>query len=274
MQITMRRLILLPVLVLAICLASCENTEDSSPALQGQLDDFFYKATDARGTKNDDGTVTLQGVTQSETLTLHLRGDGLGTYPLGPGEPNYARFEDNGGNMFSTTENGSGEIVITDRCISCGWLTGTFNFTAIQTGVDTLNMNKGVFFRVSFLSGQLPSDTPQQSDGGMTAEVNGDDYEANNVSADLVGDVIKIEGFKDNQIIELTIPSDGVPGNYDYPSSGFSASLFTDGIEDPAVSGLISINFNNTATREARVFFSFMTEGGEEVTLGNTRVDY
>ncbi len=270
----MRRLILLFVLVATVFISGCENTEDNSPALQGQMEDFFYRATDVRARLNEDGSYTIQGITRDETLTLHLRSGQLIDYPVGGGSSNFATFEDSAGNIYTTVPHGTGEITLTDRCISCGWLTGKFNFTAIQEGVDTLTVEKGFFFEVSFLNGELPSDTPTASDGTMTAEVNGIDYEANNVSASLDGGTIKIEGFKDDTVIVVSIPSDGVSGNYDYPMTGFFASVINNGVEDPAVSGLISINFNNTTTREARVFFTFTTESGAEVTMGNTRVNY
>lgn len=270
----MRRLILLLVLVTAIFVTGCENTEDNSPALQGQIDEFFFKAADARASQNDDGTYTIQGITQDETMTIHLVSHNLGTYQLGSGYSNFASFEDSAGNMYTTSPNGSGEVEITDRCISCGWLTGTFKFSAIQEGVDTLAVQKGFFFKVSFLNGDLPSDAPVPTDGALFAEVDGEDYEANSVAATLENGSIKIEGFKDDDIIRIVIPADGVSGNYNYPTDGFSASIINNGVEDPAVSGLISINFNNTTTRITRVFFSFVTESGVQVTMGNTRVDY
>ncbi|MDC8002824.1 DUF6252 family protein [Aureisphaera galaxeae] len=272
----MRRLILLVVLVATAFMAGCETTEDNSPALQGQMEDFFYKAADVRAQKNVDGTYTIQGVTQDEKLTLHLRSGQLLTYPLGEGSPSYATYEDPFGNVYTTSPYGSGEITLTDRCISCGWLTGKFTFTAIQEGIDTITVDKGVFFKVSFLEGGLPGGDidPQASDGTMSARVGALDYDANTVIATLENDIIKIEGFQGGQIIKVIIPFDGVSGNYNLPTEGFSASLTTDGTEDPAVSGLISINFNNTTTRQARVFFSFVTAGGVEVTMGNTRVNY
>ncbi|WP_461302446.1 DUF6252 domain-containing protein [Aureisphaera sp.] len=270
----MRRLILLGLLVAVCFMTACESTEDNSPALQGQMEDFFYKATDVRAKQNEDGTYTIQGITQNETLTLHLRSGQLLTYPLGEGNASYATYEDGLGNTYTTSPYGSGEIILTDRCISCGWLTGSFNFSAIQEGVDTISVNKGFFFKVSFLEGQLPSDIPTVSDGVMVGVVDGVSFEANSVNADLASGSIRIDGLKEGKSIKISIPSDGVSGNYTYPMDGFYAAYVDNGVEDPAVSGLISINFNDTATRKARVFFSFVTESGKQITEGNTRVDY
>ncbi|MBT8255837.1 MAG: hypothetical protein KJO23_04780 [Bacteroidia bacterium] len=266
----MKRIILL-LFATIIAFSSCENIEDNSPALQGMVDSVFFKAIDVRGQRNEDNSITLQGINQDEKLTIHVAEFELDEYLLGGGFPSYAIYEDAAGNVYSSNPEGEGKITLTDRCISCGWLTGTFWFTGVNSGIDTLRVQKGIFFEASFLGGEVDETPP--SDGTMTANVNESPFVANSVTAELNGNTLVITGLKDQQLITVAIPADAVAGNYQLPLSGYSASYTIDGVTSDAISGLISVNINSTTNRRARVFFRFDTEN-DQITDGNTRVDY
>ena len=266
----MKRIFLL-LFAAILAFSSCENLEDNSPALQGEIDSIFFKASDVRGQQNENGSFTLQGINQDEKLTLTINSGQLGVHPLGEGHPSLATYEDAGGNEYTRAPLEEGQIEITDRCISCGWLTGTFRFTGINPGIDTINVRKGFFFEVSFLDGNI--DTGGPSAGTLTADVNDDPYNASSVTGELVSGSIIINGFLDSRIITIKVPANSVSGNYILPITGFSASYTNNDETTEAISGIITVNFNNTDSRKILIFFNFDT-GTDLITVGRTRVDY
>jgi len=266
----MKRMILL-LFVAIIAFSSCEDIEDNSPAMQGVIDSVFFKASDVLGQMNEDGSFTMQGITQNEKLTLHIKKAQTGTYLLGEGRANFATYEGPDGNLYTTAPFGEGQIELTDRCISCGWLTGSFRFTAVSPGIDTLIVQKGFFFEVSFLDGVIDDEGP--SDGILFANVNGNSFVANSVTADETGGSIIVKGFLDARIITITVPSNAVSGNYMLPIAGFSATYTNDDETTEAVSGLISVNFIDFNLRKGKIFFNFDT-GIDQITNGDTEFDY
>ena len=268
----MKRIILL-LFAVVLAFASCENLEDNSPGFQSEVDSIFFRAQDIRGTQNDDGSFTLQGVTGGQKVTLNIEKGQLGSYELGGGRASSATYQDPSDDVYSTAPYGDGKIEITDRCLSCGWLTGSFRFNAKRSEDDTLSVSvqKGFFFEVSFLNDNVDIGLP--SAGAMTAEVNGSSFNANSVTADVVGSVLIINGFIETSSIQIRVPVDTPGGNYSLPREGYEASYTLDGITTQASTGLISVNFNDTETNKIRIFFDFVA-GSDNITIGNTRVDY
>ena len=261
----------LVLLIASILFVSCEDLEDSTPVIQGTIDDVFFKANDARAVLNDNGSYTLQGYGQDKTLTLHINQAELGTYQLGEGQPNYASFEDELGNVYRTIPSGEGEIVLTDRCLSCGWLTGTFHFSGILQGLDTINVHRGIFYQVSFFEGIIGDGGGGISAGSLNAYVNNSGFNAITVSAELSGNTLVIVGAIDSRKITIEIPSNAVSGDYVLPLEGFRAKYTNENITEEAISGLISVNFNNP--NATLIFFNFNTDN-DVITEGRVRVDY
>lgn len=269
----MKRIILL-LFAAVVAFSSCENLEDNSPALQSEIDSVFFKALDIRGQKNEDGSYTLQGVNQDQKLTLNIEKAQLGTYQLGGGMASNAVYIDEDDNEYTTAPFGQGQIEITDRCISCGWLTGTFNFLAKRSEFDSLPViaEKGVFFEISFLNGNIDDGGP--SLGTMTAVVDGTDFSANSLTITDTGGIITVTGFETTTSISIQIPSNAVSGNYVLPQAGYAATYTVDGVTTEAdEGGVVTVNFNNTETRRFRVFFNF-TAGARTITDGNTAGTY
>jgi hypothetical protein len=268
----MKRIILLIFVIIA--LVSCESTETNSPALQGELDNVFFSANDARASKNEDGSYNIQGITEFETLTLHIRKDQLGVYPVGGDRPNYATYEDANGNLYATNPLGSGEIVLSDRCISCGTLTGSFNFTAILPGIDTIVAQKGIFFEVKF---PVPGDDDSDQGGNagtFVAQIDGVPFNPFNVAAVNTGNNIIITGATTSTTLALRFPLDIVAGSYPLPSGGFQASYTVEGNPaETAVSGNIIIVEHDPNTNKIKGTFSFQT-ASTIITLGQFNVTY
>ena len=268
----MKRIILL-LFAVVISFASCENLEDNSPGFQSEVDSVFFKAQDIRGSKNEDGSIVLQGITGGRKLTLNIQKAQLGEYLLGPGRASSATYEDPADDVYSTNPFGEGTIEITDRCISCGWLTGSFQFNAKRSESDTLSVNvrRGFFFEVSFNDGLGETGLP--SDNTMTATVNNSTFSATTVTAAVGGASLVIVGSDASRSISITVPADAVSGNYSIGTTGYNAAVTVGGVTTQAETGLISVNFNDTTTGSARIFFEFEA-GDNTVTTGNTRVEY
>jgi len=263
----------LVLLIASILFVSCEDLQDNTPALQGTIDDVFFKANDARAVLNDNGSYTLQGYGQDKTLTLHINQAELGTYQLGEGQPNYASFEDELGNVYTTVPSGEGEIVLTDRCLSCGWLTGTFHFSGILQGLDTINVHRGIFYQVSFFEGIIGDGSGGISAGYLNAYVDNSQFVATTVSAELSGNTIVIVGAIDSRKITIEVPSNATSGNYNLPFEGYKAVYTNENGSEEAISGTITVNFNNTQGNHILIFFNFNTENNV-ITEGRTEVDY
>ena len=268
----MKRIILL-LFAVVIAFASCETLEDNSPGFQSEVDSIFFRALDIRGTQNDDGSFTLQGIGQGQKITLNIEKGQLGSYPLGGSSVSSASYEGPDDDIYSTAPFGDGKIEITDRCLSCGWLTGSFRFVGKRSENDTLSVRvqKGFFFEVNFLNDI--GGIPVFSDDTMIAEVDGASFGASAVISEVDGSTLIIQGSDGAILIKIEVPVDALAGNYSIPRTGFDASITVDGVTTQADTGLISVNFNDTTTGNIRVFFSFEA-GGINVTVGNTRVDY
>lgn len=253
-----------------IAFSSCDNVEDNSRVIQAQVDSLFFKSFDAVGTRSEDGSITMRGITDNEVITLHINGFQLGTYNLGGQRPNYATFEDSEGNIYTTNPLGEGVINLTDRCISCGVLSGDFRFTAILNGVDTTYVSKGVFFDVSFGPG---TDDDSPSAGSFSAQVDGVPFSPTSVSAVDSGNSLLISGSEIIRSIILRLPVDVEVGNYSLPQAGFQASVAEGAVTENAFEGNISVITHNTAARSISGSFSFST-AQNSITEGQFNVTY
>ena len=64
-------------------MGSCKNTEVTDVVLQAKINDYFFRAVDARIIENDDGTFLIQGITASESITMKVESLDQGTYNFG-----------------------------------------------------------------------------------------------------------------------------------------------------------------------------------------------
>ncbi len=262
--------IILTLFAFSLLFTGCEDIADNSPAMQGEINDVFFKAININGQPNADGTFTIQGENQDEKLTFVLSGVNPGAYLLGPDEPNTAGYEDANGTIFTTAEEGEGRLVIENHCESCGEISGRFNFVAIKPGVDTIYMQKGYFYQVPYLFGEVDDGL---SDGFMNATINGEAMQTEELSANETGGQIVLNGFFEHKNITIKVPVNAESGSYSIGTPGFSASVTLNNMVEVAETGTITVNFINTDLRRGKVFFQFNTTTNE-VTNGDTEFDY
>lgn len=74
----------LPLLLVILAITSCQDdVKFNNPGFQGLKDDVFWRANDARAYIATDGKLTIEALTQFETLTLTTTSANVGTYVLG-----------------------------------------------------------------------------------------------------------------------------------------------------------------------------------------------
>ncbi|WP_026451280.1 DUF6252 family protein [Aequorivita capsosiphonis] len=257
-------------LLAALSLFSCEDIEKNDPALQANIDNNFYASNDARASLNDDGSLTIQGFTQLETLTLQLSQLAEGNFTIAEGRPNYAVFQGLGGNTYSSRPDGEGMITISEVNEANKTLTGTFRFNAFLPGIDTIYVSKGVLHNISYAGAEITDPT---NAGTFSAKVNGDTFTPLSVSANDTGNTLVIAGVGANSQIVISMPSNVEPDAYTIPRSGFNAKYQdADGL-DTTEEGLITILEHNISERTIEGTFSFVTNRSE-ITVGAFNVTY
>lgn len=257
-------------LLATILLISCDDIERNDPALQANIDDNFYASNDARAFLNADGSVTIEGFTQKENLTLHLSELAEGNYTIGESRGNYATFQDFGGSIYSTIPNGGGKVTISEVDEENKTIFGTFRFNAFLPGIDTIYVSKGVLYNVSYNAGEIPD--PNNA-GTFSANVNGETFTPISVTATNTGSSILISGIGADDSILISVPSDVEPDEYTLPRSGFEAKYQSADGPETTVSGTVAILEHNTAERTIKAAFSFVTDR-TEITLGTFNVTY
>lgn len=268
----MKRIIL--TIFAAVALLGCEDTELNSPAMQGSMDDVFFKATDTRGAQTQSGEgYVLQGLTDDEILTLRVPSNEVGTYTIENNPNVYASFKDFAGRLYLTDPTGEGEIVINNSNTAQRTLSGTFRFVAYIPGVDTLYAQRGVFYEVPYDLGFEIMD-PGLGTGTLFARVDGEDFNPSNVIGSNNQISIRIQGIAGTENIDLRTPIDVTAGNYDITDSEFFGK-YTDpeGLTQGANSGNLTVIDHDPVARTIRGTFSFVTLD-HSVSLGQFNVSY
>lgn len=259
-------------LLATFTLISCDDIQDNSPALQAELNDELYRAIDARAEIKPNGTLVLQGLTDMENLTITLNGSTEGVYSLGGESSNRAAFQDFLGSVYTTNPYGDGEVII--ESTEGNTFTGSFLFNAYRFGLDTLNVQKGYFFKVPIIEGST-TEEPEPPVSIFTATINGNPFSAETISATDSNGLIAVNGTNDTQTLTLSFPN-SLSGVNNPIEGDISASYILDGETLDAVAGTLSIVNHDTTLDEISGTFSFETEGpeGTEVTEGQFNVVY
>ena len=257
-------------LAILVGLISCENVERRDFALQAKINNKFYSSNDARATKNEDGSVTIQGFNTDETMTLHISNAAKSSYEIREGGANYAMFEDLGGNLYTTRPNGKGIIVVSSLDEENNTISGTFKYDAYLPGIDTIFVEKGVFFQIPFSEEGVIDPT---NAGIFGAKLNGNPFSPIMVAARDTGNSIVVTASTTNYTITISLPIGVEVSENTLPQSGFTAKYQDDNGSETANSGEIKVLEHNVAGKTIKVSFSFFTNQNE-ITEGNFEVVY
>ena len=260
-----------------LVLVSCESTEQRDPALQAEVDAVFFNAFDSRVTESEDGTYLIQGITQNETLTLKVASLEVDVYQLGGDSENYASFENQNGDTYYTNPNGEVEVVISNWNMEAKTITGSFRFIAMIEGIDTIAVQKGIFFEAPYGFGI--NDTggdngdPSTNAGTFVSYIDGFPFNPFNVTAVESGEDIIITGSTTNRSIVIQVPINIEEGNVVLPASGFILKYQDlNGVQE-AISGNLIIFSHTPADNKIKGTFSFQT-ADKSVSLGQFNVIY
>ena len=155
-----------PLLLILLVLLGCsEDISRPDPAVQGLKDGVQWRANDQYAVLHQDGSISVIGLTQYETLTMTVQNHNEATFIFGDSASRIANFTDTSGDneiSFSTGLNiGDGQLIIEDYDEVANTVTGTFRFNAVndqqdpETG-EILNFQQGHFYKVPVIpAGEL-----------------------------------------------------------------------------------------------------------------------
>ena len=257
-------------LLSALSIISCDDIQTNDVAMQANVDNNLYKSTDARASVNEDGSLTIQGFTDEESLTIHIASLAQGNYTIQEGSPNYAIFEDMGGNIYTTRPDGEGVVTISEVDETNKTLSGIFNFNAFLPGIDTIYVSKGALHNVSYLDGDIVDPT---NAGLFTAKVNDNPFVPVIISSRNTGNTIITSGSTANATIVISVTANVEPGDYTLPRGGFAAKYQGVNGPEPTAGGLVTILEHDTTAKTIKGTFSFITNL-TEITEGQFDVSY
>ena len=159
--------IIFALIALTLVLSCQDDVEFNRPSFQGIKDgDVLWKATSYTVSIDDNGFLTLSGVSNQRTLTLTIPSVSVGTYSLGDVDAVNATYQEFGVS-YDTANDGvgsivyvsDGEVVLNEIDLVSSTFTGTFKFNAYNaSGTDVVNFIEGVFYQVPLTSGTIPTD--------------------------------------------------------------------------------------------------------------------
>jgi hypothetical protein len=157
-------------LFLFFAFISCSTeVKFNNPAFEGQKDNVFWRAVDAKASLGSGGSLIIEAYTRNEILTLKTTSATAQTYPLGTSTSKMATYvlkDANGTITFSTGIGiGNGEIVIEEYDAVNNTVTGTFKFNAENIFNNPLagpflNFQHGHFYKTPIVSTSLITTLP------------------------------------------------------------------------------------------------------------------
>ncbi len=148
-------------IILLFAFVCCQdNVKFNNPSFQGMKDNVFWRAVDSKATLAANGSLSIEGFTRNETLTLKTTSTKPGNYFLGTYALNSATYvlTDSSGTItfYAGLITGEGQLVITEYDAVNKTVSGTFKFNAVNTSSNplagpNLNFQYGIFYKVPVL---------------------------------------------------------------------------------------------------------------------------
>lgn len=266
-------------LVAIILCSSCDKNldVDSTPAINANRNGEFFGAQRMVAVENADGSLTITGVNPLEQLVINLESSSLGTYELGPGQPNEAIYVFNNTNAFNTNR-GSGRGTVQLRPSDApNSISGSFDFVSYLPGqTDSLYMRQGIIYQVPFGN---PLDVDNPGDGfqaSFNALIDGVGLNPSAIVPFVTGGNITISAANDQrQTITLLFPENIAVGTYDLATANNITVSYTPG-SNPLIAeaGTLEITAINTNDGTVAGTFSATLSNGVEITQGVFNIEY
>lgn len=267
----MKKIFLL--MLLSVVTLSCsDEIETNTPAIQGSVNDQFFRAQPAEASINADGSVKLTGTNDTRTITLQMSSTDEGRYVLGSNVSNQATFLTFDQKLYLAGAGiGDGMIEITEN--DKGRLSGTFYFNAISGAGDTLNFQKGFFFKIPITNADIDSVGKENS---LKAEIGGVPFNALVVTPTESGGNLLVLGAKQNTSITLQFPTDIATGAHPLTTNGPQKATYAIGATvEFSDTGTLTIVSNDAATKTVKGTFEFTTDvSATEILNGSFQFTY
>ena len=264
----MKRFILLFVLAL-VTLTSCENVQDNQTSIQATVDNTAFNALYATSDVNEDGSVDNETSSDSRVITIHLDNTTADSFDLGGNSDHYATFTDVHGNTYTTQGSGSGRVEITDRCVPCGTINGSFDFSAVLPGIDVVEVSNGMFVDIAIGGPETEIDNPNK----FEAQIDTASFNPAVVNTINTGNFLLVEGQKGSTSLIVRVPITVQQGDYNLVSGGFNATMVDGLITQDANSGSITILSHNIDQKTMTGTFDFQV-GSTQISQGVFEVKY
>ena len=152
-------------LFLSLAFISCtDEVKFNNPSLEGQKDNVFWRAIDYKAFLAANGSLSIEGYTRNEKLTLKTTSTTPQIYPLGTSDSKTATYvltDATGTITFATGFGiGEGQIVIDEYDAINKTVSGTFKFNAENIynnplAGPTMNFQYGHFYKIPVTSANV-----------------------------------------------------------------------------------------------------------------------
>ena len=255
---------------------SCSNeTEFNTSSFQGTKNYQSWSAKKLHAAYTDEGGLKIIGINTGESLTLITNNITEGVYVLGNTELSSAVFEDNNFVIYSTFNNGDGEIIIDEYDSEGLTITGSFKFNSYSESGELINFNYGIFYRIPIASVA----NELTGSNSFNASVNSVINEVDLVETEVVNDELYIAATcSDGAYFEFFMPENIQVGSYNLNASTqiYANYVHTDGIVAQSQYGTLTILEHDQQFKKLKASFSFNTGNpyNIEVSNGNFIVYY
>lgn len=244
-----------------LTLLNCSNDlVFNDQAFQATIDNEYWKATEFGASIEEDGTFTITAALNNQVVTLTTSSLQSGTYQLGVNNENKAVYKATDLTVFSTLNNGDGEIVIENYDPVDNTITGSFRFNAYSLDGLTVNFNSGVLYRVP-----LQTEVEElEEEGQLRATVDDSDLIAEEVTSIMEDRMIQIVGTAaDGSYIKIYIPENTPTGNHNLnqqsASGTYAVYAYPNGVVTAAQFGTLFITEHDMINGRIQGTFTFTT---------------
>ena len=193
------------------------TTNTSSALMKATKDGSAWQATTVGATIMN-GKIVVTGMTSTDTLTLSLEGDTVGTYGCYSSSLSAAAYG-NGGtyDLITNQSQTGGQVIVTEINTTDSTVSGTFSFT-----VECIfNQTSAVFEDGVFTNIPFTSTLPGTPNNHMSVDVDGSTFTPTTITtSDYYGTLIMNGTTDGNEAIGVTVPDNSTAGTYSTSSFG------------------------------------------------------
>ncbi|MFW5804990.1 MAG: DUF6252 family protein [Bacteroidales bacterium] len=271
--------ILVSLLILIFFNTACEedNINTNRPLMTALLDGSTWRCPEPNAKLSKDQIRIYGTSADGQSIQLTIYSGEKGIYTLSSGNmhegiliPNTSAYAD----IYSTSNNeaGTGQVRVSSINEDDKTISGSFNFRAYKQNSNASKViSNGEFTKVPYKYINTNDDTTQITNM-LTANINGESYDANSVvTSDTSDTYIRITGSSSSsfQSITLDIPKDAQPGILSIDSTnGPAMAYYQESLTNlPATAGSTTISQHDSDNGILKGTFFFNVDDGSGQTI-------